>query len=93
MGHRERQRAFLEWAGKEARFCYLSSPQGECYQISLDPPVKDQVRIHVRAIETLDDMEAHLEWFIPIRDLKAALGAAKATIVECLSSRPRLKLE
>jgi len=84
---------FVEWGGEEARFCYLSSPQGECYQISVDPPENDLVRIHVRAIETLDDMKAHLEWYVSVPDLEAALDAAKVTLVECLWRRRPLKPE
>ena len=87
------QKLFFETANVEARFCYLSSPQGECYQISIDAPENDLVRVHVWAVETLDDMEAHLEWFVPISQLGAALDTAKETISECLWRRPPLKLE
>jgi hypothetical protein len=51
------------------------------------------VRIHVRAIETLDDMEAHLEWHVSVPELKAALDTARETIVECLWHRQPLKPE
>jgi hypothetical protein len=71
---------FTEWAGREARFCYLSSPQGECYQISIEAPENERVRVHVRGIETLDDMEAHLEWLVPVGRLRDTLDAAKQTI-------------
>lgn len=84
---------FTEWADAEARFCYLSSPQGECYQISIDAPEDELVRVHVWAVETLDDMEAHLEWFVPISQLRAALNTAKKTISECLWRRRPLKPE
>lgn len=82
---------FTEWAGAEARFCYLSSSQGECYQISVDAPEDELVRVHVWAVETLDDMEAHLEWFVPVRQLEAALNTARTTISECLWRRRPLK--
>ncbi|KAF0186556.1 MAG: hypothetical protein IV086_09625 [Hyphomonadaceae bacterium] len=84
---------FLEWADAEARFCYLSSPQGECYQISIEAPENELVRVHVFAVETLDDMEAHLEWFVPVSQLTAALDTAKKTISECLWRREPLKVE
>lgn len=81
---------FVESADIEARFCYLSSPQGECYQISIEAPENELVRVHVSAVETLDDMEAHLEWFVPISQLSAALDTAKKTISECLWRREPL---
>ncbi len=81
----------LQWAGAEARFCYLSSPQSECYQISIDAPENELVRVHVWAIETLDDMEAHLEWFVPVARLRDTLDTARSTIVEHLWARPPLK--
>ena len=87
------KKLFVEQEGAEARFCYLSSPQGECYQISIDAPENELVRVHVWAVETLDDMEAHLEWFGPISQLQATLDTAKKTIVECLWRREPLKPE
>jgi hypothetical protein len=80
----------LTWADHEARFCYLSSPKGECYQISVDPPENELVKVHVWAVETLDDMEAHLEWIVSIPELSAALDIAHKTVRECLWRRQPL---
>lgn len=77
----------MAWAGEEARFCYLSSQQGECYQISIERPENELVRVHVRAVETLDDMEAHLEWFVSIAELGAVLEVAHKTVRDCLWNR------
>jgi hypothetical protein len=85
------KKLFVEWAGAEARFCYLSSPQGECYQITIDPPENDLVKVHVFAVETLDDMEAHLEWNVQISDLRDALDTAAKTVRECLWRREALR--
>ena len=63
---------FLDSAGAEARFCYLSSPHGECYQISIGQPENERVSVRVHAIETIDDMEGHLEWIVPIARLRDA---------------------
>lgn len=82
-----------EFAGQDRRFLYLSSSSGETYQISVDEPEGGAVRIHVSAVETADDMEAHLEWFVPIHQLSAALDTAKKTISECLWRREPLKCE
>lgn len=82
-----------EWASAEARFCYFSSHQGECYQISVDPPERELVKVHIRAVETIDDMEAHLEWMVPTSDLRAALNAAENTVRECLWHREPLRLK
>jgi hypothetical protein len=75
------KKLFLERADGESRFCYLSSAQGECYQISIDAPENELVRVHVWAVETLDDMEAHLEWLVPIARLRATLDTAKKPLL------------
>jgi hypothetical protein len=82
---------FVESSGAEARFCYFSSPQGECYQISVDPPENDLVKVHVSAVETVDDMEAHLEWVVHLSDLRAALDTAEKTVREYLWRRQPLR--
>jgi len=75
------------WADRDARFTYLSSPQGECFQIALDPPDNENVKVHIWSIETLDDMEAHLEWFVPTSQLRVTLDIAHKTVRECLWRR------
>ena len=87
------QTPFVEKSHTETRFCYLSSEQAECYQISVDAPENGLVRVHVSAIETIDDMEAHLQWLVPIAQLTAALDTAKKTIVENLWRRLPLNSE
>ena len=81
---------FEESSGAEARFCYLSSPQGECYQVAVDPPKNELVKVHVRAVETIDDMEAHLEWVVLTSELRTALDTASKTVRECLRRRQPL---
>ena len=67
---------FTSWAGEQARFCYTSSPQGECVQISIEPPQGGSVRIHVWDVETAGDEEVHMEWLAPVPDLRQALDTA-----------------
>jgi hypothetical protein len=43
--------------------------------------------VHVRAVETLDDMEAHLEWKVSIPELGDALNVALDTVRDCLWRR------
>ena len=67
---------FTSWAEAPARFCYLSSRQGECLQISIDPPDAGNVRIHVWDIETANDEEVHMEWSIAASELRQGLDVS-----------------
>ncbi len=76
----ERDRLTLcrEWQG-EARFWYTSRG-GECFQISVDRPVKGWVTVHARSVDTDDDAELQGEWSIRSDALERALVAANRLI-------------
>ncbi len=67
---------FNSFAGREARFCYKSSPRGECFQISIQAPQDGTVTVDAWTIETLDDRELHESWVVPVFELPETLEAA-----------------
>jgi hypothetical protein len=71
---------FREFGGVERRFCYISSEQGECFQISIEPPLSKIVTISIWSIETTDDEELHRAWTVPTSYLPAALEDALQTV-------------
>lgn|GEM_PF-3685004 len=71
---------FNSFAGRDARFCYWSSEQGECFQISVQPPQSGVARIDAWTVETVDDRELHRAWHAPIEGLAGALDVALAEI-------------
>jgi hypothetical protein len=71
---------FTSFAGREERFCYISSPQGECFQISIQKPQDAVVSVDAWTVETLDNRELHEQWVVPIPKLKEALELALSTV-------------
>lgn len=74
---------FTEWGGREARFVYLSSLSGECFQISIDSPLDEQmVGVHAWYIEGPRETEPEQHWSVAVSDLNAALDEAFSTVLE-----------
>jgi hypothetical protein len=65
-----------EWANAEARFCYVSGGQQECFQVSVEHPHARKIVVHARSIETIDDAELHEFWLVEIEAFAEALAAA-----------------
>jgi hypothetical protein len=80
---------FTEWAGCEARFVYLSSRSGECFQISIEPPSNEQVQVHAYYIEGPRDIEPEQRWCVGTSDLNPALEAAFDTVIEWMKPSER----
>ena len=58
------------------RSVYLSSPQGECFQIWIDQPKSSQVSLHAADVETRNDQKLRQDWSVPVNSLAAALERA-----------------
>lgn len=71
---------FNHFAGREERFCYISSPQGECFQISIQAPHDTSVTVDAWSVETLDNRELHQTWVVQIPELRKALDAALSRV-------------
>ena len=78
--------AFTEWAGEPARWFHTSSSKGECFQISIKPPIGSVVTIDIWSVETVDDEEIHHAWTVPVSELARALEKAFAR-TEALKAR------
>jgi hypothetical protein len=78
--HRHSLKLINSFAGREERFCYVSSSRGECFQISIDSPENDGVNVNAWSVETLDDKEMHQQWAVAIPQLEQALQAAFETV-------------
>jgi len=70
------QTLFTSFAGREARFFYVSSARGECLQVSIEPPNANEICINVSDVETLRDEEVHEKWTTPLGDLRESLDRA-----------------
>ena len=73
-------KVFKAFADREARFVYVSNSDGECFQISIQPPQSNLVKVDAWTIETSDDREMHREWVTPISDLYGALQTSLDTV-------------
>lgn len=67
---------FNEFADQERRFCYSSSPEGECFQISVERPEGSSVTVNAWSVETLDDRELARSWTVQATELESALDQA-----------------
>jgi len=80
---------FGEWAGRPARFFYVSSAKGECFQISIQPPEGDTLVVDAWSIDTLDDSELHQEWKVSADQLEVGMDAALRKIHDWMDGRGR----
>jgi hypothetical protein len=80
---------FKTFGDREARFVYISSNDGECFQISIEPPQEDSVTVNAWTVETLDDRELHQEWKTPTSDLYGVLQASLAAVRNWFLGRQR----
>lgn len=66
---------FKSFAGREARFCYVSKGR-ETSQISVDHIDDAHFVVHVWSVETLDDREFHKHWDADPTTMKEILDKA-----------------
>lgn len=66
---------FREFGGLPARFIYMSSER-ECCQIWIEPPLRGDVIVHARDVETVDDEEVRMDWKVLCVELATALDDA-----------------
>ena len=72
---------FVEWAGAEARFFYVSGGV-ECFQVSVDPPVGGRVQVVACSVDTVDDQQFEQSWRGPVDDIDRLLALALAKVEE-----------
>jgi hypothetical protein len=81
---------FTKWADGEARFAYVSSKAGECFQIAIDAPNNGQVQVMARCIEgrTANDLDGQV-WTTTEVDLDTALEGVFQTVVAWMAPSKR----
>jgi hypothetical protein len=55
---------------------YVSSEQGECFQLWIDEPEAGHVSIHAAGVETRSDADLRQDWRVPLDELAQALEDA-----------------
>ena len=60
----------------EFRAVYVSSEDGECCQIWIDPPTIDTISVHARSVETRRNEEMQNDWHVQKKDLGSTLEDA-----------------
>lgn len=79
------------FAGREERFCYISRPNGEVFQIAIQPPIEGMVTVDAGSVETLDDRELSQNWVVPTSDLRTVLDGAVQEVLAWLDAGERVK--
>jgi hypothetical protein len=80
---------FTTGSSGEARFAYLSSVAGECFQIWIEPPAEGRVGVHVACVEGRRDNDAPLDNIVPVDELVSALELALETAVGWMAPSQR----
>ena len=59
------------------RSVYLSSSEGECFQIWIDEPKAGNVTVHAADVETHNnEQQLRYDWSVPVDELRSALEEA-----------------
>jgi hypothetical protein len=69
-----------EFGGAPRRFFYVSAGK-ESFQISIEPPENGHVLINVWSVETLDDIDVHKSWEVPVDTVSRAMDEALRAIL------------
>ena len=86
-------RLFTSFASRDARFAYISSVAGECFQIWVEPPVGGAITIGVACVEGRKDNDTVLTRTAVEAELDAALELAFQTVMEWMLPSVRLPLK
>jgi hypothetical protein len=66
---------------REARFAYVSSKAGDCFQLWIEPPAYGQIRVHAALVDGQWLNEPAKDWHVQISELDPALEDAFATVI------------
>lgn len=69
------------WHERPARFAYVSSKAGECFQISIDAPQDGYIRVMVTCIEGRAEDHPPDDWRYPKEDIAEALEEVYQTVM------------
>ena len=82
---------FTSWADGEARFIYVSSVAGDCFQIWIDPLEAGQIGLHAAFVDGPRDNDPHWDDLVPEADLPAALECAFQTVIDWMKPSERYR--
>jgi hypothetical protein len=68
-----------EFGGLPRRFFYVSAGK-ESFQISIEPPENGRALINLWSVETVDGIDTHEAWDVPIAEMQITLDEALRTI-------------
>ncbi|HEX4862140.1 MAG TPA: hypothetical protein VFV07_12950 [Rhizomicrobium sp.] len=85
-------RLFTSFAGRDARFAYVSSVAGECFQIWVEPPKDGAITIGAACVEGSEDNGLDSTWTVAGAELDAALEQAFQTVTDWMLPSARLPL-
>jgi hypothetical protein len=80
---------FTFWSGREARFAYVSSEAGECFQISIEPPADGRITVYARCVEGRTDNDQSHTWSVEVENLGKGLDRAFETVVGWMTPSAR----
>ena len=80
---------FTEFAGREARFAYVSSNDAECFQIDIQPPADGKVTVSASCIEGRRENEAPYEYLVATHELDAALDKIFQIVLKWMAPSER----
>jgi len=72
--------------GREARWVWLSSEDGECFQIWIDPPAHGLVFVYAGGVDSWNDCESPEDWAVPVDEIGATLDDAYKLVVDWMKT-------
>jgi len=94
MGYADADPAIIEWAnrhslclakafaGRPARFVYLSSIAGDVFQIWIDEPTNNTIALHAAGVEGMLEDDPPRSWLVNVNCLGAALEEALQLVLD-----------
>ena len=80
---------FTSWADHAARFIYVSSVTGDCFQIWIDPPEAGQVSLHAAFVDGPRDEDLNWDCHVPESDLASALEQTFSKVTDWMKPSER----
>jgi hypothetical protein len=69
------------FADRAARFAYVSSKAGHCFQMWIEPPAAGEIRVHAALVDGQFLNEPAKDWQVSISEIDVALEEGFATVL------------
>ncbi len=87
--NRHSLKLFRLWAGEEARFAYVSSVSGECFQIWIEPPKDDQIAVHLICVIGREENDPPRNWTTDHINLERTLEEVFKSVLRLMTPSER----